>query len=73
MSHTLRMLIGCVLPLLLIFLLPLLGLGQGLIPVVFLVLMLGCHLWMMRGHDDAYEHRPGGTGGGSAHHEGSRT
>jgi hypothetical protein len=50
MSHALKMVIGCVLPLLLIFLLPLFGVSEGISLFVFIVLMFGCHLVMMGGH-----------------------
>ena len=49
MSHTLKMLIGCLLPILLIFLLPLFGVSEGVGVWLFLILMFGCHLMMMRG------------------------
>jgi len=50
MNHHLRMLIGCLLPLLLIFVLPLFGVGEGVSLFVFMILMFGCHLMMMGGH-----------------------
>lgn len=64
MNHTLRMLLGCLLPFLVIFLLPLLGLGEGISLFLFIVLMFGCHLFMMKGHGHAHEdpqskHKPG--------------
>ena len=61
MSRTFRMLAGCVLPLLLIFFLPLLGISEGVTLLAFLVLMFGCHLLMMHGH--------GHGGGNRTHHE----
>lgn len=51
MSRNLKMLLGCLLPLLVIFLLPLFGLGQGLGLFLFIVLMFACHLLMMGSHD----------------------
>lgn len=48
--HAVRMLIGCLLPLALIFVLPLFGVGEGVTLSIFIVLMLGCHLMMMGGH-----------------------
>jgi hypothetical protein len=51
MSHTLKMLVGCVLPLLLLFLLPLFGLGEGITLFVAIILMFACHLLMIRGHE----------------------
>lgn len=50
MKHFLHMLIGCGLPILLIFVLPLFGVTEGVTLAVFIVLMFSCHLLMMRGH-----------------------
>lgn len=50
MSHTIKHLLGCILPLLLIFVLPLFGVGEGITLLVFIVLMFGCHLFMLGGH-----------------------
>lgn len=50
MSHVLKHLLGCLVPIALIFLLPLFGVGEGITLFVFIVLMFGCHLFMMRGH-----------------------
>tara|TARA_R110001599_G_C12275834_1_gene662338 strand:+ start:10255 stop:10434 length:180 start_codon:yes stop_codon:yes gene_type:complete len=44
------MIIGCVLPLLLIFILPLFGVDSGVTLFIFIILMFGCHLLMMGGH-----------------------
>ncbi len=55
MNHTLRMLLGCVFPMILIFLLPLFGVGEGISLFVFLVLMFACHLFMMGGHHEDHE------------------
>lgn len=49
-KHNVRMLIGCLLPLLLIFVLPLFGVGSGVTLFIFIILMFGCHLLMMGGH-----------------------
>jgi hypothetical protein len=57
MKHVIMMLIGCVLPFLLIFILPALGVSNDVMLVIFIVLMLGCHLFM--GH----------AGYGKEHHE----
>jgi len=57
------MLIGCVLPLLLIFILPLFGVGSGATLFIFLILMFGCHLMMIHGHDDdEHGHHHGASG-----------
>lgn len=50
MGHTLRMLIGCLLPLGLIFVLPLFGVSSGVMLTLFIVLMFACHLMMLGGH-----------------------
>ncbi len=60
MSHSLKMLAGCLIPLLLIFLLPVFGVSGDLTFVVFFVLMFACHLFMMGGHGHGHHHR--GTG-----------
>ena len=52
MRNFLHMLIGCGLPMLLIFVLPLFGVGEGVTLTIFIVMMFGCHLLMMRGHMD---------------------
>ena len=44
MKHTFMMLIGCVLPLLLIFLLPAVGLESGWVLVLAIGAMFACHL-----------------------------
>mgnify|MGYP002625967066 CR=1 FL=1 len=50
MNHSLKMILGCLLPLLLIFILPLFGVSQTISIWLFLILMFGLHLLMMRGH-----------------------
>ena len=50
MSHYWRMLLGCMIPILMIFALPLFGVSEGVTLTVFLVLMLGCHLLMVPNH-----------------------
>ncbi len=49
-SHYLKMLAGCVLPFLLIFLLPLIGVQESVTLLLAIILMFACHLFMMRGH-----------------------
>lgn len=60
MKHHFWMLIACLVPLLLIFLLPAAGVGgSGL----FALLLFGCffmHLFMMRGHDHDGDKKGGG-------------
>ena len=46
MTHVIMMLIDCVLPFLLIFILPALGVSNDVMLIIFIVLMLGCHLFM---------------------------
>lgn len=66
MRHTIWHLIGCILPLLLIFLLPLFGVSGGIVLFMFIVVMFGCHLLMMRGHGHA-GHKTRSEGGHHAH------
>ncbi len=56
MSHSLKMLVGCLVPLLLVFVLPVLGVDGDASFLVFLVLMFACHLLMMRGHGHGHSH-----------------
>ncbi len=65
MRHLVHMLIGCVLPFLLIFVLPLFGVGEGVTMFVFVALMFACHLFMIRGHD--HYPRDDGKGEDRAH------
>ena len=58
-NHGLWMVIGCALPLLLIFILPALGVSSNVSIFIFILLMFGCHLMMMgghKGHDEDTEH-----------------
>ncbi|MDW7710604.1 MAG: hypothetical protein SCH98_09020 [Deferrisomatales bacterium] len=66
MNPTLRMILGCMLPLLAIFALPLFGIDTGFTLFVFIVLMFACHLGMM-GH-----HKRGSDHGGSRSDKGDR-
>ena len=59
MRHFVHMLVGCVLPFLLIFVLPLFGVGEGVTMLVFVVLMFSCHLFMMRGHQHGADNLEG--------------
>lgn len=49
-KHTILMLIGCILPLLLIFLLPVFGINGNFALLILIVLMFSCHLLMPMGH-----------------------
>ena len=49
-GHSLWMILGCTLPLLLVFLLPLLGVSGNVGTFLFILLMFGCHLMTMRGY-----------------------
>lgn len=48
-KHALMMLGGCVLPLLLIFILPAFGVSSSVTMIIFVALILGCHLFMGHG------------------------
>jgi len=51
-KHTLWMLIGCVLPILFIFLAPAFGISSGVSIIIFIAFMFACHLLMpMHGHE----------------------
>lgn len=63
MKHSLVHLLGCLLPLPVIFLLPLLGVGEGIGLFLAIVLMCACHLFMMGPHrheSDEYYLQSGG-------------
>jgi predicted membrane channel-forming protein YqfA (hemolysin III family) len=49
-KHTLWMIIGCGLPLLLIFFAPALGLGNDISLFIFVIAMFACHLLMPMHH-----------------------
>jgi len=51
MKHnSLWMILGCMLPVLILFLLPALGFSNGFSVVGFLILMFGCHIMHMAMH-----------------------
>jgi hypothetical protein len=49
-NHMLWMIIGCVVPLLLIFILPAFGVSSQVAFLIFIVLMFGCHFLMLGHH-----------------------
>lgn len=53
-NHALMMLIGCGLPMLLLFILPGFGVSRETTVIIFMVLMMGCHLMHFKhmGHDE---------------------
>jgi hypothetical protein len=54
-KHTFWMIIGCGLPLLLIFFAPAFGLGGGLSFLIFIIVMFACHL-LMPMHHGGHQH-----------------
>jgi len=50
MKHGLMHILGCAIPIALLFLLPALGVSSGITFTLFFVLMFACHLFMMGGH-----------------------
>jgi hypothetical protein len=50
MKHNILMLLGCSIPLLMIFIAPSLGLGSGITLFVFILIMFACHLMMPMQH-----------------------
>jgi len=66
MSHTWKMILGCVLPFALICVMPLFGVSEGITLLALFVLMFGCHLFMMRehgAHSDAPDRDTSSRGG----------
>jgi cell division protein FtsW (lipid II flippase) len=61
-NHMIWMIIGCVVPMLLIFILPGFGVSNEVAFVIFIVLMFACH-FMMLGH-----HGGGGDENEKHHH-----
>ncbi len=57
MSHFWRMLLGCMIPIAMIFVLPLFGVSEGVTLAAFLVLMLGCHLLLVPSHQPVHSDR----------------
>jgi hypothetical protein len=53
-GHILPMIIGCGLPLLVIFFAPALGLGSGVSLLIFIVAMFACHLLMPMHHHGSH-------------------
>ncbi len=53
-KRDLWMIIGCVLPLLLIFILPAFGIGSGGSIFILIIFMFACHLFMMRRHGEQH-------------------
>lgn len=49
-NHLIWMIIGCTVPLLLIFLAPAFGLGSNFSLLLFIITMFGFHLFMPHGH-----------------------
>ncbi len=69
MSHSLRMMLGCILPLIAIFVLPLLGIDQGVTLFIFIVAMFACHLVMMGHHKHGSNHGLSASDKGEPDHE----
>lgn len=58
MNHARKMLIGCLLAFALLFLLPILGFGEGVTLFVFIIAIFLCHVLMMLGHKHDENHSP---------------
>ena len=56
-KHTLWMIIGCGVPLLLLFFAPLLGLSSSITIFLFVVAMFACHILMIGHHRKGSEHQ----------------
>ena len=55
-NHIFWMIIGCGLPLLLIFFAPALGIGSGTSLFIFVLVMFACHLLMPMHHHEGHQH-----------------
>lgn len=55
-KHIIWMIIGCTLPLLLIFFAPVLGLGENVSLFIFIIAMFACHLMMPIHHHGGDKH-----------------
>lgn len=56
-NHALVHMLGCAVPLLLIMILPSFGVSSNVSYFIFIVLMFGCHLFMLRGHGHEDGHK----------------
>ena len=68
MNHTMKMLIGCLVPLLAIFLLPYFGINEGWGVFLFIAVMFACHLLMIGGHGHDDHENPKNKGETHGHH-----
>ena len=69
-KHILWMVIGCTLPLLLIFFAPALGLSSNLSVFIFIVAMFACHLLMpMHHHQEQQAKKQNSEPSKNKHHE----
>jgi hypothetical protein len=67
-NHGLWMIVGCVLPFMLIFILPVLGVSSNVAYFISILLMFGCHLGMMGGHRHGkHDKQSKGEGGEKSH------
>ena len=55
MKHGILHILGCLIPISLIFILPALGFGSGVTFTVFFILMFACHLLMMGDHSQSHQ------------------
>ena len=63
MKHTILHILGCLIPLALLFILPaVFNVGPGVTFTVFFVLMFVCHLFMLRGHREGHGKMSQGVG-----------
>jgi Flp pilus assembly protein TadB len=55
-KHNFWMIIGCAIPLLLLFIAPLLGLNNSITLFFFIIAMFACHIMMIGHHRKGHEH-----------------
>lgn len=56
-KHNLWMIIGCGIPLLFLFIAPMLGLNSSITLFLFLIAMFACHIMMIGHHRKGSEHK----------------
>ncbi|HEX2787544.1 MAG TPA: hypothetical protein VHP32_06525 [Ignavibacteria bacterium] len=61
-KHHIWMLIGCVLPVLLVFLMPVFNINGTTATLIFLIIIFLCHLLMMRHHTGTHQNNQNNSG-----------
>ena len=67
MNPTLRMIVGCIFPLVAVFLLPLIGVSDGVGLLLLLTLIFSCHLIICGHRSTSHDEEPHASAGGTPH------